>query len=152
MSSISDITDAIKSQFLEDSVLSDYTIYDFEDEMVILNDKKTFPFINIKCDNLKIEDADNMNKRNYERSLFNIIITFAVSENLKTTAWKNTWELYDAIRDAIETDRTFGGTVRNAPFRPDVATDVSSFDDGLLIWVGRGAMVFSVYNDNYVGG
>ena len=151
MSEATDIIDALSDQLEGSSYLADINRFEkYGLEMDMVRDGR-FPWVNTKFGDpsMRVMNADNQRRYDYERHLYHIVITFAVRNKIKETAEENAWDIYFNIKSAILSDVTFGGTVRNEPFSPQASIDVVNFESGEY-WIGRGAIVFDVYQDVYM--
>ena len=152
MSEANDIIQAIKTQ-LDNYTGLDYlkslTVY--EDE-IDLEDKGLFPYINIDLMDFRVQDADNMSRHHMERRVYPVMFLIGNRDKLKSSikegsaSFKGLFKIYDDIKAAIYTDLTFSKTVREFPWRPDFASDVSKHENGEF-WIGRAMIIFQVYKD-----
>jgi hypothetical protein len=151
MSRINDIVAAIKTQLSADTTLSASVSYfcTWDDEIYLVNEKKLFPFINIKSETYRTTSADNLRPYDYERIEAAIQISFAVRESSKSEAMTSIWALHDNIITALKSDLTFGGTCSEIPVRPEAATDAARHQDQNF-WIGRGVMMFTARKDYFL--
>ena len=87
-----------------------------------------------------------------ERRVYPIVILIGNRNKVKTLVkegsgfFKGLFDIYDDIKTAIYQDLTFGEVVREFPWRPDFATDVSKHGNGEF-WIGRAMIIFELYKD-----
>jgi hypothetical protein len=134
------------------SYLKSITLY--EDELDI-EQKGLFPYLNIDARDIKITDAENIDKGTLERQTIPVVLIFANRNANKelikkgNDSFKSLFDIYDDLKSVIYSDRTFGGVVNSRNYRPDFTSDVSQQQDGRF-WIGRAAMIFEVYKDVFL--
>jgi hypothetical protein len=131
------------------SYMQSRTLY--EDEIAI-EDSGKFPYLNIDARDVRIVDADNIDKRTMERMIIPVVFIFG-NRNVKksliktgSVSFKSLFDIFDDLKTVIDSDRTFGKVVNARNYRPDFTSDVSQQSDGQF-WIGRAAMIFEVYKD-----
>jgi len=83
-------------------------------------------------------------------------ITTTGSQSGTHTLWynpdinfKGLFDIYDDFRVLINSDRTFGDVVTNAPWRPVFGSDVQKHISGEF-WIGRAIIILEVYKDVFI--
>jgi len=122
-----------------------------------------YPFIDIEVDNRKSGQAGNQRLYDYVRHEYNVVVRFCLAYPDKevvmngqfpdpedpedeTPVRKGLWDMAEDIEAAIDSDLSFSGTVKNNAVIPTIMVDSFYYQEG-LVWVGRGAMIFSVTKD-----
>jgi hypothetical protein len=152
MAEVTDIVQAISAQLKKVPSLKYVRRFEtFEDEHKLVVDGK-FPWMNVSMYTGRITDAGNLRRYDAERHEYTLIITFSIRDVLKKTVLEGTaslrglWDFCEDIIAGLNTDRTFGGVIDDAPLRADVAVDAVNYESGKF-WIGRGAIQCAVYRD-----
>lgn len=121
-------------------------IYIFDDEITIVEEKKTYPFINLDIDVRETVNADNHRRYDYERHQYKILVSFAVREKTKQKAKISIWEFAEAIESAYAGSKSLRNNVKIVSSPADIVTDALRVQDENF-WMGRGFMFIDVYKD-----
>lgn len=149
---ITAIYNAVNNSTAIMTYIKSLTMYE---DIFTIEDSGKFPYINIDCEDIKIVDADNIDKRNLERHIMPVVFIFGVRNVKKSlikkgdASFKSLFDIFDDLKALIYSDPTFSKAVNSRNYRPDFTSDVSQQQDGQF-WIGRAAMIFEVYKDVFL--